>query len=235
MNFLQLVQRSLLLLRAGNEKLSDPPTTLDDLTGINFEVKQWVAMAVEDIQNLKPDWLFMRKQANIVVPQGQRVVNIAAALTDLQELIPSSGDDDGRFITSYSTDQQAEIKCWYVPYEIWRGSVYDRQPREQSSAPIRFTIQPDGQLVLDPTPSQAINLVFDYKRKAIPVIGADDVPAIPVEAHMAIVHWVIVEYYCLTRDKSSEFRQKAAVALNREKTKLFNQYLPEVTYGGTNP
>lgn len=235
MTYLQLVQRVLLLLRAGNEKLSEPPTTLTNLTGINYEVAQWVAMAVEDIQNLRNDWLFLRKRADIVVPQGQRVVNVAASLTDLEQIIPSTGDDDGRFITSYTSGEQAEIKCWYIPYEQWRGSVFDRRPVSESSAPIRFTILPDGQLELDPTPSQAINLVFDYRRKTLPVTGQDEVPAIPPQHHMAIVHWVIVEYYCLTRDKSSEFRQKSASALNREKVRLFNEQLPEVTYGGTTP
>lgn len=235
MTYLELVNRLILLLRATNEKISVPLQNLDNLTGVAYEAAQWIAMANLDIQNYRPNWRFMHRQANMVVSQGQREVDIRAALTDLEELIPMTGDDDGRFITSYTSEQPSEIKCYYFPYEVWRGSVFDRGPTGESSAPIRFTVNPNGMLVLDPTPSQAINIKFDYRMKAIALNGPDDISVIPTDRHMAMVHWAIVEYYCLTRDKTNDFRQKASVALNREKTLLFNSHLPEVTYGGQNP
>ena len=235
MTYLELVNRLLLLLRASNEKISTPLINLDNLTGVAYEAAQWIAMANLDLQNYRPNWLFMRRQADVVVSQGQRVVDIRAALTDLEELVPMTGDDDSRFITSYTSEQPSEIKCYYYPYETWRGSVFDRGPTGESSAPIRCTINPNGSLVLDPTPSQAINIKFDYKMKGIPIVGPDDVSVIPLDRHMAIVHWAIVEYYCLTRDKTNDFRAKAKSSLDREKTLLFNSYLPEVTYGGSNP
>lgn len=231
MTYLQLLQRVLLLLRAGNERLSTPPTDVVDLTGVQYEAAQWVAMATEDIQNERPDWLFMRKQAQVQVQQGSRVFNIRGALTDLVEIIPSVGDGDARFITSYTNEQRAEIKCYYFPWEVWRGSAFDRQPRSQSSAPVRCTIDPSGNLVLDPEPSQAMTLVFDYRRRAVPLVDKDSTPEIPAEHHVAIVYWAVYRYYCLTRDSTAEFRAKAKIEFDREWQKLVNRQTPEITMG----
>lgn len=235
MTYLELLQATLLLIRAGNEKLSDPPETVTGLSGVQYEVAQWIKQSCLDIQRHKSGWTFMREMATVVVQGGQRVVDIRGALTNLSELVPSTGDYDGRFITTYQNPGDSEIKCFYFPWETWRGSVFDRRPVSESSAPIRFTIRPDQQLEFDPTPSVAINVVFDYRRKPIALVNAGDVPAIPEEHHMAIVWWAVRRYYCLTRDKTQELRAKAGDELHREMTAMYNRFLPEITIGGAAP
>lgn len=235
MNYLELVRTTLLLLRAGNERLSDPIDSLEGLSGINYEAAQWVRMADRDIQNSRTGWLFMRRSAEVDAPAGQRIVDVQAALTDLEYIIPSAGDDDGRFITSYGADRNSEIKCYYVPWERWRGSVFDRAPLSESEAPVRYTVQPDGRLVLDPAPSVSRRLVFDYRAKHAPMEEAESQSLIPVRHRMAIVLWAVARYYCLTRDASNELRAKAGLEMERELQRMYNDQLPEVTYGGTTP
>ena len=233
MNYLQLVQDVLLILRAGNDKLSSPPTDVVGLDGVQYEIARWVAMSVLDIQNWKAGWLFMRRRAEISVPAGGRVVSVRGSIPDLNFVIPSTGDNDAPFITTFANPGDAEIKCYYIPYEAWRGSVYDREPRSQSSAPIRFTIRPDQSLEFDPEPSSAIIARFDYQCAPEPIGNDKDaVPIIPVQYHRAIVWWAVVNYYCTTRDGANYLLRTGQAQLTRELTRLRNDQLPAVTYGG---
>lgn len=233
MNYLELVQTTLLLLRAGNERLSAPIESLEGLSGINYEVAQWVKMADRDIQNSRAGWLFLRRSAEVDAPAGQRVIDVRSALTDLASVIPSTGDGDGRFITTYGADRLSEIKCHFIPWEMWRGSVYDRAPFSVSEAPIRFTIQPDGRMVLDPAPTVPRRMLFDYRMMHVPMTDGSSESLIPPQHHMAIVMWAIARYYCLTRDAINELRAKAGMEMEREMQRMYNDQLPEITYGGT--
>lgn len=235
MTYLELVNTLLLLLRASNAKISAPLTSLENLEGVNYEAAAWIAMANRDLQTHRRDWLFMRSSGSVIAPAGTRVLNIRASITDLADIIPSTGDNDGRFITTWTDPTSAEIKCFYIPWEAWRGSVFDRRPVSQSSNPIRFTVRPDDQLEFDPTISEATNLVFDYRRRVTNLQAATDTSVVPEEFHMAIVHWAIYRYYCLTRDATQEYRAKAKIEYDREMQRLYNAQIPEVTIGGGIP
>jgi len=235
MNYLQLVQTTLLLLRAGNERLDEPPESITGNKGIAYEVVQWIKLAELAIQSHRSGWLFMTRNTTVDIPAMSRVNNIAASIGDYFSMVAKSGDNDSPFMTVWQNAGDAEVKCFFYKWMDWSGSVFDREPHGITALPCRYTIQPDGQLVFDPTPQGAISCNFNYRAKPVMMDDQDDdaQPVVPEPYHQLIVYWAILKFYCLTRDKTQELRQKVQVEFDREMTKLYNEQLPAVDAGGT--
>jgi len=227
MNYLQLVRSLYDVLRAGQKSVaSATPDTLVGVTGVPAELAGFLRLAWYDIQNDQPRWRFMRKRGTLTLQQGSNTAN-PALITDYDSIILADNDGRGRFITLYRDSVADEQVVRYVPYEDWSYSYLQRGQRSPGM-PGSFTLTPEGRLEFDMEADATYTLRFDYRRTQQELLLDDDIPIMPSRHHMLIVWWAVVHYYCMTRDGSTELRQKAEINLRREKQKLVNEQLDEV-------
>lgn len=230
MNYLSLVQKMLLLMRASETRLSEPLTTFAGATGVTYEAIQWIADADVDLQRHRDGWRFMRLHADIALATGESSVAPASALDTVSKVIPAEDVGGYRSIGCYLDSLADESRVAYLDYEHWYGNGVGRGVSERTGRPGRCTMD-QGTLRFDTTADQNYQVTFDYLRTASRMTTATAESLIPDAHRMAIVWWALLHYYCLTRDKTTEFREKCRIELAREMNRLYNKQLPSITTG----
>lgn len=233
MNYLQLCQRAHLILRIGEETPGTEPTTVVGQKKQLAEIVQWISASEQDIIRLHENWLFLNGHGTLTLPSGTRILALAdieTAITDWGHVQPFVGADYGFLLIRADEPGTGEQEVQFISYEDWYGR-YDMAPIP-GGQPSFFTITPAGDLEFDTTPERDYIVRCNYRVEAPPMTVADgSVPSIPESAHLAIVWWAIVNYYCTSRDGSEKMMQKAAVNLRRELTAMRNKYLPAFNLG----
>lgn len=224
--FLQVCQRLHLLLRTGEDKVGTAPTTVIGQEGMLSEIVEWVKQSNIDIINAHPSWSFMTTQGTLALPASTQEVNPATTIGDYGTILPYDASRGSRFALVYKVSAADETPVYFTPWQLWAGGVYNIGTRSEGR-PYRFTINPSGNLELDPIPDDAYTLRFDYRKTVQTLANDSDVPLVPAGHRMAIVFHAITNYYCMTRDSTIEFRSKAEVNLQREMRNLYRDHSPE--------
>lgn len=233
MNRLQICQRVATLARMLEGRLGVAPVTTVGTTGPEYEIVQWVDMAYQDIQNDQEEWRFRIKRGSFNTVASTRVYTITVTDTDFDKLLPSMAQSDTRFILGYKTADGAanQHRIWYFPYETFQQGILDQGTRPEAQ-PVRYTIEPDGQMAFDPTPDDIYTIQFDYRRTLHTLTTDSDAttgtPIIPAKYHNAIV-WRALMYHALTRENSSENYGKWEREYKREMNEMRFDQLPEMT------
>jgi hypothetical protein len=225
MTRLELCQEVQSILRAATGALGTTPTTTLAQTGVDGEIVRFVDRAYRDIQNEQEEWRFRTKRGSFNTVASQRVYTITVSDADFDVLLPSASHGGRRFITLYKTSEGVanEQRLWFVPYEAWQQSFVDIGSRPEAQ-PVRFTIEPDGQMALDPTPDAIYTIVFDYRRTLHTLTSNSDAvtgtPILPARHHEAIV-WRAVQHYCISRGEGGmAFRQQVDPEVRRSMNAL---------------
>lgn len=227
---LQLCQKVQGLFRGATGALATTPTTtVGTLTGVDGEVVRFVDYAYQDIQNEQEEWRFRVKRGSFNTVAGTRVYTITVTGNDFDKLLPSMAQTLDRFILGYKTSLgvQDEGRIWYVPYEQWQQGILDQGTRPEAR-PIRFTIEPDGQMALDPVPDDIYTIAFDYRRTLHELETNDREPIIPARFQNAIV-WGALRYFANTREIAGSIQQRWEREYQREMNALRFDQLPEYT------
>jgi hypothetical protein len=228
---LQLCQKVQRLWKAATGTLGTTPTTVVSQTGVEGEIVQFVNYAYEDIQNEQREWRFRTKRGSFPTVANTRVYTISSTVTDFEELLPSMAQSCDRYILSYltATGVSDEQPVWYVPYELWQQGILDRGTRPVAR-PVRFTIEPDGQIAFDPTPDDIYTIAFDYRRTLHEMTtdshATTGTPIIPAAHHNAIV-WGALLYAAKTREIAPNLIQLWDREYRREMNALRMRQLPE--------
>ena len=225
MNFLELVQETMAILRIGQGDIGEEPATVLGQTGKLREVVRFVRRAWVDVQNDQTGWRFMRFPGQLTLAQGAFTA-LTSAIPDFDLLSVSDSDGRGRFITLFGDDNTSEQVVRYVPWQNWQQSYLQRGPRGEG-APANFTLTPSNNFEFDLIADRPYTISFWYKRTPQELLVDTDVPSMPARYHMAIVWWAIHRYYCTTRGDSQYLDAKAAQNLEREMRKLRHNMLDE--------
>lgn len=225
-NFLLLVQKTFRILRIGQGDIGAEPTDVENQTGKQAEVVFFVQQSWLDIQNEQTGWRFMRRSGELTLVQGQATV-LTSAIPDF-DLLSTSSDDRGRFITLYTDDVRDEQIVRYVPWQQWQQSYLQRGPRGVGT-PANFTVRPDNSLKFDLEADQPYTVSVWYKRTPQTLLVSSDLPIMPARYDMAIVWHAINRYYCTTRSDAKMLEAKSAQNLKLEMRKLYNTQLDEFT------
>jgi len=187
MNYLELCQRA--RQEAGISGAG--PTTVIDQTGVLLRVVDWVADAWIEVQNKRPNWLFMWEEFTF---------NTAAATRDYLAADVSITDlafwDTGSFYiyeTALGTLDQNPLP--HSPYRYWRPLHRNRMDQRADDRPQLFTILPNNKVRMEPEPDDIYTIDGEYKRTNQLFAADADVPTnLPDDFHMIIV-WQALKYY----------------------------------------
>jgi len=227
--FLELCQRVHRYARIGEDAPGTAPVSVAGQEGVLAEIVGWVQDADEDIQLDQDTWRFREAPGAVAVPAGQRDVDLAALILaqDYDELRPYTAQACGRYINRLDVGATVpSSRIWFVPWEDWRGGLYDRG--DVTGAPCYYTVQPNGQLRLYPTPATPVTLQFTYQRMVQPLAADGDVSIIPARHHAVIV-WRALMYYADTRDGTKEPYQKWERRRKQAMQRLYREELPELS------
>ena len=228
MNYLALAQK---LVEKCGISGAGPVTTVGQ-AGELKRVTGWINEAWSSIQQVRPDWEWMRASASFQTVAGQSTYTPAqCGVTDLAEWIMNSRDCTFRYYLA-SVGVRSEIDLSYTPYDAWRDQYQKGSMRLAQSRPMAITITPGQSIGLGMTPDSAdYTIVGDYFREPSAMVADTDIPAMPARFHMLIVYQAM-QYYA--QYEADEYTRQTS---EREYSKMMGRMtiaqLPEVTIGGS--
>jgi hypothetical protein len=200
-------------------------TSLTGVTGESLRFKNWIIRAWEEIQELRPDWKWMRSTYSFTTTADD------GSYTSTQAGIASRfGWWDRTYCTVYltasGTNDQTEL-CW-MEYEDFRAHYLTGT--QTSNRPRHFTIGLSNELLIGPEPESTLYTITGQYVKSPQTLSADaDEPELP-EQHKFIAWWAINEYGGY--EVATEALMRARSKIPRMRADLEAKYLPTIQLDG---
>lgn len=221
MTFLQMVQR----LRQESGTTGAAPATTINQGGDIKSLCDWISTAWMDIQNSKPDWLFMRQSMQFNSVAGQQ------SYTATQAAISSLGSFKLDSFRQFSVAQgySSEQRLHFLPFDQFRDMYQFGTMRTVQQMPVTFTIDPSKNFLLGPVPDGIYTI--NGEGYAMPTEFALDAdrPTLPAQFHMAIV-WRALMYYG-QKEAAPEAYTHGQNEYLRLMGRLYVDQLPTITFG----
>lgn len=179
MNFLQLCQET--------DKILGTQGTISSVSsasGYQELLISYVSNAWADIQNLRKDWIFLKRYVNISLTAGKTSYSVFD--THLTSTDPVASWIIDRFINTTSDNNVLT----YVDPFTWMNR--DLTTQKQPGA---FTVHENssfGYLEFE-NPNQLYNIKAHYYAKPQVLVDATDTPSMPSEYHKLIAHYAASE------------------------------------------
>lgn len=187
MNFLALCNR----LRESCGISGDGPSTVEGQVGEMSRVVNWINEAYLDIQQIHPDWRWLRKSFSFPTVAGQTAYSLAeCGITD-------HGQWDVGTFRCYPTavGLNGEMLLCDMDYEHWRNLYQLGAMRAVQTRPTVATILPDNSFGLGSAPdATGYTIIGDYYAEPSEMALDADIPLIPAKHHMAIVYRAMMFY-----------------------------------------
>lgn len=203
------------------------PATVTGQTNALSKMVSRVAEAWVEIQGEKK-WNFLRKTFEFALQVGVRTYDITG--TDPGDLNWQDLDvleEKGIFVlTDAVTGTKARLT--YVDWDTWR-QAFALTSEWPSSAPTRFTISPDDELILDTLPIAADTVSLPYWAQPQVLAEDGDEPSIDIKLRR-VISWRAARKFAEDKNDSNRVTRCSA-----EESKLYHglmrKYLPPVTVG----
>ncbi|MDA8260585.1 MAG: hypothetical protein M0Z99_33960 [Betaproteobacteria bacterium] len=173
------------------------PTTVVGQTGELGRYVKWIKDAWVDIQNHRPDWLWMRK--SFTVPTVASTGEYAYNATGLVDTV--SGTAISRWSRWYryefkiylaSTGVSGETPLIWLPWNVFRR-IY-RYGTQNDGPPVHVSVDPTGKFCLGPKPDAVYTVGGDYQLGPQEMTADADVPEMPSRFHRLIVYEALSRY-----------------------------------------
>ena len=161
------------------------PTSVIGQSGEMAELVTWIQAAYQDIQNLRPNWRFMRSEftfpmiagVNTYLPTAVSLDDLATWIADDLRAYLLPGDESG------------------LTYETWDDFRAVRDiGTVPSGRPTHFSVKPNNAVIFWPTPDDAYTCKGEYVIVPDELSSNTDAPIIPVQYHMLIVWRALINY-----------------------------------------
>ncbi|MFT6773834.1 MAG: hypothetical protein ACJA1L_001544 [Paracoccaceae bacterium] len=223
MNYLELCQK--VARESGITSGLTVPLTVNSQTGTLKGIVGWTADAWNDVQVLSQDWRWMRGEYEKTLladlgtysPAGMAAVRHAKWITNSSVTISDPADATGR-----------ESFLKYIPWTTFRTERLVGVSRSVRRTPIEWSIDPQDQFVMWPTPDIVYTIRGEYQKAPQTLALDTDIPEIPVAHHDLI--WksalVILAVQTESMEQLAQYVRQAASA----RVRLFNAQLPRISF-----
>lgn len=223
MNFLQLVNRI-------KQKVGIPGadlTTVQGVTGEFSRLKNWVDEAWVAIQEIHPDWDWMRKNVSFTTtPSQSSYTPVQCGVTDLGKWKIDS-------FRTYITDVgvPSEVFLGELDWGLYRDTYLYGNMRNVTGRPISIAVGPsDLSLNLGLTPDTiGYTVVGEYFKEPVHLSADSDVPDFQGKYHMLIVYRAMMFYGSF--ESAPEVYADGLQNYNEMVRRLNNEQLQDVTLG----
>lgn len=205
------------------------PITVTGQTGRLGKIVNWVIDAYVSIQNIHPEWRFLRSSfSGSTVAAQQAYAGANFSLTRFSEFIYKAGEDE---ITIYLTSDGAATERTLMPvlYQDFYRLYMRGSNLTQTGYPTIFTIDDQERLLLWPIPDAVYTVRGLYRKSPQTLSGNTDEPEMPSRFH-DIIKWRALIYAGIY-DESPQIglwqREYQRILMQLE-----NSQLPPVTFSG---
>lgn len=217
-------------------------STTVNVTGEHLRIVTWVSSAIMEIQDMHPDYEFLR--ASVLFTTDTTKVQYTEA--DAGIATGKLGEWHKHTFRNYLTSagEQSEIFMNWIPYDQWRDTYFIGAMRAVRTQPIVLTITPSKSLAFGPVAANGYTVVGDYFVCSQPMVNDSDTlssvlvaagaPAIQGEMvnkfNMAIIGKAMMSY--ASYESAPEIYNKGEEWFNRLIRQLASTRLPECVPGG---
>ena len=206
--------------------ISGSETTTVGATGEWSDVVSAVDEAYEDIQNERPDWLFLRTAFSFVTVAEQAEYAYASAPLSLADFGRWVDDCFRIYKTSISNEQW--LTQWRN-YDAFRDTFLLGSQRTQYGQPANITISPSKSLILALAPDDTSYTISGYYYKTPDVMDADaDIPIIPARFHKLIAYNAI--QLLAVNESAAELFEWGKIRSERMNAMLESDQLPPMIF-----
>lgn len=221
MNFLQLCSG----LRQEGGMTGTGPTSVVGQSGEMLRVVSWVTSAYEYVQNLHPNWHFLR--ADVSFPTVSGTASYDSTATNCPEVGSYKLDSFKAALTSVGVADEQEME--YYPWDQFRAVYLRGSSSTLTGRPRLFSVKPDQSLVLWPKPDAIYTVTGEYFKRAQEMTADADIPIIPQQFQKIILWKALMLYgaYAGANDAYSHGNNEYRATLS----KLVLNQLPKVGFG----
>ena len=187
---LQLCQRYAKEAGISGASNSTLPTSTLAQTGEMLDVVNDIDSAYEKLQNMKPNWHFLRFDFSFPTISGTQ--NYTPTDAGYPEHKTWKADSFRCYLTATGTDDEQDL-C-FVPWEDFRDLYLLGSQRDASGRPIKFTIKPDKSVSFYPKPDAIYTVVGEYWKRAQAMGANATEPLMPDEFHLILVWMALMKY-----------------------------------------
>lgn len=222
MNFLDLVRK--LARETGTVSPSQIQTIEGAITDQNVaDLADWIIDANYEIEKLHDDWRFRMREGTVEIEAGTTDYPLGQYLGDefFKKVVPY------RHPWYHSHIQVGEKlePVHFVPYREWAGDYDQRLTTTRTGKPQAFTVLPNEQIRIYPTPDKSYTLAFNYIRRPLRLELKDACePAMPAEMRNVIIYWALRHYAFY--DEATHRIQTVQIELDQSLMDLRNDQLP---------
>lgn len=211
MDYLELVRR--LQSEAG---VAGPAiASVLNQTGMSAKLVDWVQESWVEIQNMRPDWEFLRNEWGVNLTINKQDYNV---IDDLGLLTVKRFDPNDWRIEEFTTDRS---RMTQLDYRRWREKY---GPGVMSSGrPSELTFITNTNLRFNAIPDKVYRVTAGGWMTAEELTDNADIPTMPADFHMAIV-WKALEHYGF-HESAAELITKA----QRQWSKVYGQMVHLLT------
>lgn len=226
MNYLQLAQR----LRRRCRVIGSGPSAITGQSEEYNRLLDFINESWMSIQELHPNWLWMRNSMSFPTVDGQPTYTLAqieSTGTGFSEFGNWVRDSFRVYLTATGLPDEKELG--FITYDRWRDLYQIGTLRTANSQPDEFTILPALGIGLGPTPLAGYTISGDYYKVATELAQAGDTPGMPAQFHMLIVYRAMMLYGA---DEAANEVYQTGQNLYREMLGALElQQLPELEVG----
>jgi hypothetical protein len=183
MNYLELCQK--VALESGTIAGIPSFTTIAGASGRLAKLAGWVSDAYRDIQNERPDWLWLRKDFTKALIAAQATYTPESFNLDVARWLGDSKSRRTLSLYDATIGASDERVLSQIPYDTWRDRYY--RGSHDANRPTVWAIAPDRSLCFGPTPDDAYVIRGEYvERPQILTLDGDE-PDMPSHFHGVIV------------------------------------------------
>lgn len=200
------------------------PASVSGQSGMAKKIVNWVKNAWYEIQSLHPDWRWMWKDDGLVTcVANQREYDLTGLGFDVNYII--------RETPRRRVSGQPGTDMWLVWYEYadFRSTFLYGPVRY--GIPNAVTIDPMGNMLLDPVPNDAYEVRFEYHKKPVLMTASGDIPECPVKFHDMIMYRALMKYGA--HDGAADVYQDAKGNYEMWERRLEAEQLPVPVQAGT--
>lgn len=181
MTFLEICQS----VRRESGIAGNGPLSVINNVGELDRIVNWTKQAYQDIQDIKPDWQFLRNDFDFICTSSLN--------TYPKETISGLANwkKDSFRVYCGTTDDEQYLD--YVEWCLFRDTRLYGPSRSNTGRPIEFSIKPDKSVVLWPMPDTNYSVNGEYFKEAHVMALDSDVPIFD-RFHMVIVWNAVMRY-----------------------------------------
>lgn len=230
MNFLALVNRA--RQECG---VSGPPiTTLAMLTVEGQRFSDWIAQAWTDVQEMRTDWQWMRKDLSFQTTAGVIGNSYSPAAIGSPDVAEYVRSNFRVYLTAGGSNAEQFMTYW--DWGDFRDAYVFSSPRNVLSMPLNITVKPDHSLMVWPNAANVYTIVGEYYRIPTDLLVDSDDPSspgndLPTRFHLLLVGLAMRSYAAY--ESAPEVDARGIEWVNRYRGRLELWGIRAATMGGS--